>query len=128
MAFPSSTVVRIEQVSGQSCGHAPTTVVRAIGFLRFVIQRGVETAATGTGWLLRICGVLFLNCGRPGGPDTRERSGLPVPCAPWLLQAAPESMDAHVTFWHSSCLSPTWSDLGQTIPLPPRRASSMEIH
>src|SRR3984957_13962734 len=50
------------------------------GVLRFVIQRGVETAATGTGWLLRICGVLFLNCARPGGLEV-TRLALPVPCA-----------------------------------------------
>src|ERR1700722_8996221 len=43
------------------------------GFLRFVIQRSVETAAMGTGWLLRICGVLFLNCGRPGGLNASGR-------------------------------------------------------
>ena len=51
------------------------------GFLRLVIQRGVETAATGIGWLLRICGVLFLNCARLGGPDVM-RLALPVHCAP----------------------------------------------
>src|ERR1700689_5965026 len=103
MAFPSSTVVRIEQVSGQSCGHAPTTVVRAMGVLRFVIQGGVETAATGTGWLLRICGVLFLNCARLGCSDVM-RLDLPVPCAPSDAPIGPGSIDPRPAFWHTSCL------------------------
>src|ERR1700730_13866694 len=103
MALPSSTVVRIEQVSGQSCGQAPTTVVRAMGVLRFEIQGGVETAATGTGWLLRICAVLFLNCARLGGPDV-TRLGLPVPCAPSDAPIATGSIDPRPAFWHASCL------------------------
>jgi hypothetical protein len=51
----------------------------------FVIQRGVETAATGTGWLFRICGVLFLNCARLDGPNAHEAG---FACS-WRIFSAP---------------------------------------
>src|ERR1700688_3473585 len=103
MALPSSTVVRIEQVSGQSCGQAPTTVVRAMGVLRFVIQRGVETAGTGTGWLLRICGVVFLNCSRLGGGTSRGWLCLFLAHPP-TRRSAQGSIAPRPPFWHTSCL------------------------